>query len=108
MMGVPLERPTFVYGDNMSVINNASRPESTLKKKSNSICYHAVREGVATGEIIMGHIRTHFNFVDLLTKTLSGIARRRLVHGILYGIYGNYFGKKVSWSEQTQVREFVP
>ena len=38
MMGVPLTGPTYVYGDNMSVIYNTSRPELTLKKKSNSIC----------------------------------------------------------------------
>ena len=38
MMGLPLTGPTYVYGDNMSVIYNKSRPESTLKKKSNSIC----------------------------------------------------------------------
>ena len=40
MMGVPLTGPAYVYGDNMSVIHNTQRPESTLKKKSNSICYH--------------------------------------------------------------------
>ena len=50
MMGVPLTRPTYIYGDNMSVIYNTSRPESTLKKKINSICYHAVREAVVSGE----------------------------------------------------------
>ena len=108
MMGVPLEGPTYIFGDNISVINNSSKPESTLKKKSNSICYHAVREAVAMGECVVGHIRTHFNFADLLTKTLSGIVRRRLVHGILYDIYDNVFGKKVTWSKQTQVKEYVP
>ena len=41
MMGVQISGPTDVYGDNMSVIKNTQRPESTLKKKSNSICYHA-------------------------------------------------------------------
>ena len=44
MMGVPLTGPSYVYGDNMSVIHNTQRPDSTLKKKSNSICYHFVRE----------------------------------------------------------------
>ena len=38
MTGVPLTGPTYIYGDNMSVIYNTSRPEWTLKKKSNSIC----------------------------------------------------------------------
>ena len=37
MIGVPLTGPTYIYGDNISVIYNISRPESTLKKKSNSI-----------------------------------------------------------------------
>jgi hypothetical protein len=37
MMGVGLSGPIFVYGDNMSVVHNTHRPESVLKKKSNSI-----------------------------------------------------------------------
>ena len=32
MMGVPINGPTYVYGDNMSVIFNTSQPESQLKK----------------------------------------------------------------------------
>ena len=36
MMGVPISGPSYVYGDNMSVIHNMQMPESTLKKKSNS------------------------------------------------------------------------
>jgi hypothetical protein len=43
MMGVAIDGPTYVYGDNMSVVHNTQRPESVLKKKSNTICYHAVR-----------------------------------------------------------------
>ena len=87
MMGVPLSGPSFVYGDNMSVIYNTSRPESTLKKKSNSICYHAVREAVAMKEAVTSHIRTHLNLADLLTKVLYGEARKRLVRNLLYDIY---------------------
>jgi hypothetical protein len=34
MMGVPIAGPTYVYGDNMSVIHNTQQPESTLKKKN--------------------------------------------------------------------------
>ncbi len=41
----------------MSVIYNTQRPESVLKKKSNSICYHTVWESVTMGESITGHIR---------------------------------------------------
>ena len=72
MMGVPLTGPSFIYRDNMSVIYNTQRPESMLKKKCNSICYHAVRESVAMGESITSHIRTLLNFSDLLTKVTFG------------------------------------
>ncbi len=44
MRDVALDSTTHVYGDNMSVIKNTSKPESTLNKKSNAVCYHAVRE----------------------------------------------------------------
>ncbi len=41
---------THFYGDNMSVIKNTSKPESTLKNKNNAVCYHAVKESVAMGK----------------------------------------------------------
>ena len=87
MMGVPVEGPTYIYGDNMSVIKNTSKPESTLKKKSNSICYHFVREAVAMKECLTTWIPTLQNWADLLTKVLSGRKRRELVKGVLYDIY---------------------
>ena len=50
MMVVPISGPSYIYGDKMSFIYNNQRPESTLKKKSNYICYHAVCEFFAMGE----------------------------------------------------------
>ena len=78
---------SYIYGDNMSVINNTSKPESQLKKKSNSICFHFVREAVAMKECLTTHVPTIRNFADLLTKVLSGKKRRDLVAGVLYDIY---------------------
>jgi hypothetical protein len=87
MMGIPISGPTFIYGDNMSVIYNTSKPESQLNKKCNSICYHAVRESVAMGESLTAHIPTDKNGADLLTKVLYGQKRRYHVSNILYDIY---------------------
>jgi len=42
MMVNPLTGPSYIYGDNKSQAANSTRPKSTLKKKCNSICYHAV------------------------------------------------------------------
>ena len=46
MMVAEILGPSLIYGDNMSVIHNTQRPESTLRRKSNSICYHTIRESV--------------------------------------------------------------
>jgi hypothetical protein len=87
MMGVPLSGPSFIYGDNMSVVHNTQRPESVLKKKSNSVCYHAVREAVAMGECLIGHVPTHDNPADICTKIIPGGQKRdHLVGLILYDI----------------------
>jgi hypothetical protein len=47
MMGIKVNEPAFVFGDNQSVLCNTTAPTSMLKKKSNAIAYHFVREGVA-------------------------------------------------------------
>ena len=87
-MGVPIEGPTHMYGDNMSTIHNTQRPKSQLKKKSNSICYHAVREVVAMGELLIGHVRTDENPTDILTKVVGGgIKRKNLVQMYLCDIH---------------------
>ena len=40
----------------MSVVHYTSRPESVLKKKSNSVSYHAFCESVAMCVSLVGHI----------------------------------------------------
>ena len=88
MMGVPVDGPSYIYGDNMSVINNTQKPESVLKKKSNSICYHAIRESVAMGESLTAHVATSDNYADLATKTITNkLKRKHLVGGLLMDVY---------------------
>ena len=85
MMGANLDTQTYIYGDNMSVIHNTSKPESTLKKKANFVCYHYIWEAVAADECRMGHISTHENQADIATKLLpSGDKKDYLVGKILY------------------------
>ena len=42
MIGVPIAGPSYVYGDNMSVIKNTLNPASLLNNKLNSICFNFV------------------------------------------------------------------
>ena len=58
MMGIPCAVPTFVYGDNQSVLENTSVPQSVLKDKSNLIVYHFVREGFARDEWRTTYVRS--------------------------------------------------
>ena len=87
MLGIPVEEPAFVFGDNKSVLANTSVPGSTIKKKMNSLSYHFIREGCARDEWRTAYINTHLNFVDLLTKPLpSGEKRSFFVRKFLYWI----------------------
>ena len=88
MMGVSVDGPLYIYGDNMSVINNMQKPESVLRKKSNSICYHAIRESVAMGESLTAHVATTDNYANLATKTITNKPKRvHLVGGLLMDVY---------------------
>ena len=84
MMGVPLNTPVYIYGDNMSVTHNTSKPESTPKKKANSVCFHYTREAAAADECRTGHVSTHENPADIATKPLpAGDKRDYLVSKLL-------------------------
>ena len=88
MMGIPVIGPCYIQGDNQSVLANTTNPGSTLKKKSQSIAYHFVREGVARNEWRTTYVNTHENEADLLTKLLPfGEKRRGFVRNLLHHIY---------------------
>ena len=76
MMGITVDAPGYIFGDNQSVLANTSHPHSTLKKKSSSIAFHFVREGVAKTEWCTTYLNTHYNPADLLTKSLPGGEKR--------------------------------
>ena len=88
MMGIPCEGPAYIEGDNQSVLANTTIPDSTLKKKNQSIAYHFVREGSARDEWRTTYVNTHENEADLLTKLLpSGEKRKGFVRNLLHHIF---------------------
>ena len=97
MMGIPCEGPSHIYGDNQSVLANTTVPESTLKKKSQSIAYHFVREGSAGDKWRTAYVNMHKNEVDLLTKLLPcGEKQKGFVRNLIHHIYqaeGDKVGK---------------
>jgi hypothetical protein len=69
-LGVDLEGPTLMLGDNVSVVLNASVPSNVLKKKQNLIAYHYVREAIASGELRFAYLKSEENVSDILKKSL--------------------------------------
>lgn len=84
MLGIPINGHAHMRVDNMSVVNNATVPESNLKKKSNSIAYHFVRESVAAEIVRIAYEPTGSNKADMLTKIQAGPERQRIVETVLY------------------------
>ena len=86
MMGVKLDGPCHIKADNMSVVHNCSNPVSQLKKKSNSVAYHYVRQRCAGPEPVgnISYVPTGDNVADQLTKSQPGPVRKRLAERVLY------------------------
>ena len=88
MMGISVEEPMCIYGYNQSVLANTTVPDSTLKKKSQSIAYHFVHEGVARDEWRTSYVNTHDNEADLLTEQLPhGEKRKGFGSNLLHHIF---------------------
>ena len=70
-LGIPVTKPTDLFGDNFGVIQSAEIPEGELKKKHIAISYHYVREAIAA-KIVNAHwCRSAENFADVCTKALG-------------------------------------
>ena len=69
MLGVPVQGPVVMFGDNKSVVTNSTLPHSTLNKRWYALAYHKVREAIASGILQFYHIDGKINVADCLTKS---------------------------------------
>ena len=72
MMGITITGIMYMYGDIMSIIHKASKPEFIIKEKCNAITYHAVHKCVAMRWSLTGHIRKKDDPAHLLTNAITG------------------------------------
>ena len=75
MFGIPIEGPTNDLCNNEVGFKNTSIPDSKLKKKRISICYHRAREAVAACTMQVAKEGTATNLGDLFTKPLTDSRR---------------------------------
>jgi hypothetical protein len=83
-MGVPIEGPSWMFGDNQSVITSSTIPESSLNKRHNALSYHLVRECIAAEIIYFIHVEGKFNPSDLFTKILGWAEFWPLIQPLLF------------------------
>ncbi len=87
MMGVPLDGPSWLLGDNESVIVSSTIPTSTLKKRHNSISYHLCQEVITLSIVNFIHISEDENPADVLTKHFGSWKHIPLMKPILSAYY---------------------
>ena len=83
-MGVPLDGPTWMMGDNASVIISGSIPFSLLKKRHNALSYHRVRSAIASGIILFRKVAGTENPSDICTKFLPYNVFYPLIQPLLF------------------------
>ena len=88
MMGMPVNDPCYIMADNQSVLSNVSIPEQMLKKKSNSIAYHFVREGTAMDEWRFKYVKSENNPADKLASSRCGkLDRNKKISLMMYDLF---------------------
>ena len=71
-LGVDISGPSFLFGDNQSVVTSSTVPSSVLNKRSSALNYHRVREAIAAKILKFLHIPGKENPADILSKHFSG------------------------------------
>ncbi len=83
-LGVPLDGPAPLIGDNQSVVLNTTVPSSVLKKKHNAVAYHRIHDSIAAGILIFAHINSEDNYANLATKSLGKATFQCLVCKVIF------------------------
>lgn len=89
-LGVPLDGPSWMFGDNKSVVTSSTIPHSNLNKRHNALAYHRTREACATVSpegckmLNFVHISGKQNISDCGTKFLPYASWRPLIEPLLF------------------------
>jgi hypothetical protein len=67
-LGVPIDGPSYMFGDNESVVNTGWNPDAKLTKRHYLLSYHKTREAVAAGFLNLYKIDGSTNPADIVSK----------------------------------------
>ena len=83
-LGVEVEKSTYMFGDNESVVKSSTIPHSTLSKRHNALSYHRVREAIAGKIIRFFHIKGENNPADIVSKHWGQAQVWHLIRPLLF------------------------
>jgi hypothetical protein len=84
MMGVPIDGPSWMLGDNQSVITSSTIPESSRNKHHNALSYHLVCDCIAAEILYFIHVEGRTNPSELFTKILGWADFWPLIQPLLF------------------------
>ena len=84
MLGVPIDGPAWMFGDNKSVVDSSVMIHSSLTKRHNALAYHLVHEAIAAGVVHFIHIPGAENLADVLTKFLPRVTAMKHLETLLF------------------------
>ena len=67
-LGVPVEGPSYMFGDNKTVVDTASFPHGKLHKRHVALSFHRTRYAIAAGAVQYHHVAGDRNPADILSK----------------------------------------
>ena len=85
-LGVPIDGPSYLFGDNGSVVTSSTFPDSQLGKRHHALSYHFVREAIASEMLAFHHIPGEINPSDVLSKHWGHVQVWPTLKAILFWI----------------------
>ena len=67
-LGVRVDGPTYVFGDNKTTVDSSALPHACLHKRHTALSFHRVREAAAAGILKMYYLPGPQNPANILSK----------------------------------------
>jgi hypothetical protein len=83
-LGVPIEGPSILFGDNHSVVDSSTIPQSQLNKRHIALSYHKVREAISAGIVRFEWVPSDENPADILSKHWGYQQVAQLIQTLLF------------------------
>jgi hypothetical protein len=83
-LGVKVDKASYLFGDNQSVVTSGTVPHSPNKKRHHALSYHFVREAIAAGVLLFHYVSSKCNVADIVSKHWRYTAVWPMLQAVLF------------------------